>query len=203
MHIQYKDFYFYLIESQNPHYDVYEDFNNRLNNQLDDIIQSFIESNGKKRITWKTVPATLITSVWLQFGKYNKIDINKLDKIADQILTNIARLEAATQIAGHTSHDVEYNLSDSYSLTKQQWERDLPNYVEDYISDYGLEPLKKQYIAIFNAKSPEEQLYAIDKALNVIHQRNDLAAMFIEGGTRTLLKIASQGGYSPDHDQQT
>jgi hypothetical protein len=61
-----------------------------------------------------------------------------------------------------------------------------------------LNPLKNIYVQIFNATTPEEKIYAIDKALNVVHQRNDLAAMFIEGGTSTLLKIASQGGYSPN-----
>jgi len=50
----------------------------------------------------------------------------------------------------------------------------------------------------FNAKSDEEKLYAIDKALNVVHQKSDLAAMFVEGGTKTLIDIANQGGYSSD-----
>lgn len=201
MNLKYKDFYLYLAESNDATFNAAEDFLERRDFELRDIVDSFIRSKGKTRIKWKTVPASLITSVWFQFGKFNRIDINKLDKIADQILTNIARLEAATDIAGHSSTDIEYELRDEYQLTKTQWEWDLPNYVENYISDYGLNPLKKQYIAIFNAKTPEEQLYAIDKALNIIHQRNDLAAMFIEGGTKTLLKIASQGGYSPDHDQ--
>jgi hypothetical protein len=199
--MKYTDFYLYLTESRDSDgfdYNAAEDFHDRRDVQLHNIIDSFIEGNGKVRILWKTVPASLITSVWFQFGKYNKIDINKLDKIADQILTNIARLQAATDIAGHGTYSVEDELKDEgYNLSEKQWD-DLSWYVEDYISDYGLKPLKNKYVDIFNAKSPEEQLYAIDKALNIIHQRNDLAAMFIEGGTKTLLKIASQGGYSSD-----
>jgi hypothetical protein len=66
------------------------------------------------------------------------------------------------------------------------------------LSDYGLPKLEAIYPSIFNAKTDEEKLYAIDKALNVVHQRNDLAAMFVEGGTKTLTQVANQGGYTSD-----
>lgn len=50
------------------------------------------------------------------------------------------------------------------------------------------------------ADTDEEILYAIDKFLNVIHMRSDLSAWFVEGGQKTLLDIANQGGYYEEED---
>lgn len=102
---------------------------------------------------------------------------------------------------GHTSYDVRPELADNgYEFTDEEWEEWMTNYFTDerggwLLSDYGLDPLKRIYGNIFNAKTPEDKLYAIDKALNVVHQRSDLAAMFVEGGTATLNAVANQGGY--------
>ena len=46
----------------------------------------------------------------------------------------------------------------------------------------------------------QERLQIVDRMLNVVHQRGDLAAMFIQGGTATLNKIMSQGGYTTEFD---
>jgi hypothetical protein len=63
-----------------------------------------------------------------------------------------------------------------------------------------MEPLQNLYLVIFNANTPEEKLYACDKALNVVHQRNDLAALFVEGGKTTLNDVAEQGGYNAGYN---
>jgi len=143
--------------------------------------------------------------VWMQFGKYNKINSNDLDKISDQMLTNIARLRASTEMMGHSrigKQDIEDETG--YEFTDEEWNDWMASYFTDLngdwlLSDYGLPKLEKIYPSIFNAKTDEEKLYAIDKALNVIHQRSDLASMFVEGGSKTLMDIFNQGGYSsPD-----
>ena len=163
-------------------------------------------SKGKGRVPWKTVSASLLKKTWLLFGKYNKINDNAIDKIADQILTNIARLNASTAMMGHSTYDVRPEIEDNCGITfnDKEWDDWMSTYFTNnegswMLSDYGLPKLEHLYYEIFNAKTSEEKLYAIDKALNVIHQRNDLAAMFVEGGSKTLLDIANQGGYvSPD-----
>ncbi len=186
-----------------PDYDAAEDFYRRRDEQLGELAMLLKQSGGKGRVPWKTIPASLLKRVWFTFGKYNRIKENDIDKIADQILTNIARLQASTEMMGHTPHDVRQEIEDNYGITftDEEWDEWMSNYFTDkrggwLISDYGLEPLKKLYVVIFNARTPEEKLYACDKALNVIHQRGDLAEMFVEGGRSTLSAIASQGGYS-------
>lgn len=60
----------------------------------------------------------------------------------------------------------------------------------DYLSDYGLEPLLKGLSQLRDADTPEEKLPIIDQMLNVVHQRSDMAAWFVEGGSRALSKLS-------------
>ena len=60
----------------------------------------------------------------------------------------------------------------------------------DAWSDYGLEPLM-EIIKEYNSDlSPEEVIVIVNKALDVYHQRGDMASIFGEGGTRALSKIS-------------
>jgi len=193
-----------LSESRDVDYDTAEDFMRRRDEQLMYLCKSLKDSGGKGRVRWTTIPASLLKKVWYQFGKYQRINSNDLDKIADQMLTNIARLRASTEMMGHGQigkEDIEDETG--YEFTDEEWDDWMSSYFTDVndswlLSDYGLPKLEALYPAIFNAKSDEEKLYAIDKALNVVHQRSDLAAMFVEGGTKTLRDVANQGGYTSD-----
>lgn len=194
-----------LMEGRDLDYDVAEDFMRRRDDELMYLCRALKNSGGKGRVTWKTIPATLLKRVWLQFGKYHRINSNDLDKIADQILTNIARLRASTEMMGHSQigkEDIENETG--YEFTDEEWDDWMTDYFTDLngswlLSDYGLPKLEEIYPSIFNAKTDEEKLYACDKALNVIHQRNDLASMFVEGGSKTLRDVANQGGYTSEN----
>jgi len=196
------------INESYDNYDVAEDFMERRDKALCGMAEVLKNPNGKKHVPWKTISASLLTKVWYQFGKYNKINENDLDKIADNILTNIAGLRAANEITGHsTNYHVREEILDICGIEFSEEEWDNLNYdlIEtefgvEILSDYGARPLERIYELIFNAKTPEEKLYACDKALNVVHQRNDLAALFVEGGSKTLLKIATQGGYDAGYE---
>ena len=60
----------------------------------------------------------------------------------------------------------------------------------DYMSDYGLEPLLKGLSELRDASNAEEKLPIIDQMLNVVHQRSDMAAWFVEGGSRALSQLS-------------
>jgi len=66
-----------------------------------------------------------------------------------------------------------------------------------FISDYGLKPLETLLGQLYNAKDAEQKLVIIDKMLNVVHQRSDIASWFVEGGSRALAQLS--GGY---HDTE-
>jgi len=190
-----------INENEDNDYNATEDFFEREMHEMMELADLLKQSKGRGHVPWKKVPASLLKKVWLQFGKYHRINENDLDKIADQILTNIARLSASTKMMGHSPHDVRPDLADmGIEFTDEEWDKWMSNYFTNkqggwLLSDYGLRPLEKIYVQIFNADTPEEKLYAVDKALNVIHQRGDLADMFVDGGTSTLIAVANQGGY--------
>ena len=72
-------------------------------------------------------------------------------------------------------------------------------YMEDpksgqaYISDYGLKPLVSLSYELSRTQEPEQQVTVIDKMLNVVHQRSDMAAWFVQGGSRALSQLSGYG----------
>jgi hypothetical protein len=151
----------------------------------------------------------------------------------DLILSNIAKLEVLTSIAGHTSsfpydefygqfdvdHDEGVGEFSDWCRMKQEETGD-DNYVDDYdfsaayeyldevknmdeylplfsngqwlLSDFGLEPLFNIGTKMGDSSDANELLVLINKALDVTHQRSDLAEIFIQGGTATLDKISGR-----------
>lgn len=89
------------------------------------------------------------------------------------------------------------NLKDSlqYELT----DRFIEYYIVDkegqaIISDFGLKPLLELLIELKKEKTPEKRLVTIDKILNVVHQRSDIAAWFIQGGSESLSNLSGYHG---------
>ena len=62
----------------------------------------------------------------------------------------------------------------------------------DAWSDYGLEPLFN-IIKEFNEELPAEKvLVLVNRALDIGHQRGDLASIFIQGGSKVLTRISEE-----------
>jgi hypothetical protein len=59
-----------------------------------------------------------------------------------------------------------------------------------FISDYGLQPLEELLVELLRAGTPEEKLLIIDRMLNVVHQRSDIADWFVEGGSSALSQLS-------------
>lgn len=121
----------------------------------------------------------------------------------EQAIDLVARLTVTTELSGHTQHDVRTELEDTYDykFTDEEWGRLLDSLGDkksgqEYLSDFGLKPLQVLALKLYAADTPEEKLHVIDRMLNVVHQRSDLASMFVQGGTSTLNKIEDQGGYA-------
>lgn len=166
-------------------------------------------SQGKGHVQWDKIPAGRLAKIWLDYGRTGVVrDEKGLDKIADMVLENIARLSASTAMMGHTPEDARETLRDTWELefTDEEWDDWMPDFFTDaqygnwMLSDYGLPKLEAIYPKIVKAETAEDKLQWVDRALNVIHQRSDLANMFVQGGSSTLLKISMQGGYRTDKD---
>jgi hypothetical protein len=73
------------------------------------------------------------------------------------------------------------------------------HYMEDpkigqaYISDYGLKPLVTLSYELSRTTESKEKITIIDKMLNVVHQRSDMAGWFVQGGSRALNQLSGYG----------
>jgi hypothetical protein len=65
-----------------------------------------------------------------------------------------------------------------------------PKEGQNYISDYGMQPLLTLVGELRKQTRPEDKLVTIDKMLNVVHPRSDMASWFIEGGSSSLSKLS-------------
>jgi hypothetical protein len=198
-----------ISESIDWDYKAAEDFMRRRDEQLLKLADLLKSSGGQGRVPWPKVPAARLKRIWLDYGKTGVVrDEKGLEAIADQILTNIARLSASTDMMGHSMVDARQEFEDDYGITftDQEWEDWMSTYFTNkhggwLLSDYGLKPLKQIYGKIYKAETAEQKLYWIDRALNIIHQRGDLADMFVQGGSATLNDIFTQGGFTTATDE--
>ena len=67
-----------------------------------------------------------------------------------------------------------------------------------YITDYGLAAIMQLTTELYGEQNPENKLQTIDKILNVVHQRSDLASWFVQGGSASMSDLT---GYEiPDEE---
>jgi hypothetical protein len=67
---------------------------------------------------------------------------------------------------------------------------DPENKMGGFISDYGLAPLQKLLGQLVRTSDPKDEITTIDKMLNVIHMRSDIASWFVEGGSNALAQLS-------------
>ena len=179
-----------------------EDFLQRRDEILLSIINEF--KKGAKHVYWPVIKAEPLARIWLEYGRRGTIHNEEgLNKIVEQAIDLVARLTVTTELSGYTRCDVRAELEDGYDykFTDEEWDRLLDSLGDkksgqEYLSEFGLKPLQVLALKLCAADTPEEKLHVIDRMLNVVHQRSDLASMFVQGGTSTLNKIANQGGYA-------
>jgi hypothetical protein len=184
------------------------DYHDKLEEHIYEILNDFL--NGVPKIKWNRVKAPRLIKIWKDFGEKGILrDEKGIYQIKNSILNNIIRLDATTALQGHTEQSptdlIERAGFEEYvdlDEDEEQSEKFYYDYMSGddsgYVSDYGLPKLQKLYPELYNEQDPEKLLYIIDKVLNVVHQRSDLATIFIEGGTSTLLQISN---YQPDTEE--
>jgi len=133
----------------------------------------------------------------------------------EKVINNIAILEAMTAIGGHTSYFPFEELNDIffYDCDLGKCTKEISDYsdacklLEEYdledknfpvwsngqwlLSDYGLEPLLKLSYEIGCMKDASMILLHLDKILNIVHERSDIAELFIVGGSKSLTQISN------------
>jgi len=174
---------------------------------LREVIEGFLnarEKGGGKQ-PWSVIPFPRLKKIWEDQIKYGFVrDTKGMDMFENIFTRNILKLYANTELAGHTQSSMEDELSYYDQTMDSIWEGDYDfgDYIEgpngqSRISDYGLEPLVNLLAQLRKEQDYEKKLPIMDKMLNVVHQRSDIAEMFIEGGSNSLSKLS---GYDIPED---
>lgn len=85
------------------------------------------------------------------------------------------------------------NCDNHIDMTWDEFEDKLYTYIGyDTYSDYATKPLIELAYELINAKTPEEQLLICDKMFNIVHMRGDIAALYVQGGSRALSQLSGE-----------
>lgn len=145
-----------------------------------------------------------------------KVDTNQLELPFDNPQSGYVKKEPIEDPCKTTVHPyiqsyIEENSLENLNrnelydkLFQELKEKFWDYYIEDpqsrqaYITDFAFKPLETLIGQLFRTTNPEEKVIILDKMLNVVHQRSDIAAWFVEGGSSALSQLSGYG--NPDGD---
>jgi hypothetical protein len=204
-----------ILKEEKEYYDWWENESSAVSNVFSQFLED--KKNNINKQKWNLIPFEQYKNALIEFMKYGKFMRFPTKYIYDWekiIINNTMQLYANTVLSGHDSY-FPYNEvleilgfeedSDEYNKLNNNYE-EMTNYLDklgfydysiapdgsDAISDYGLKPIFKLLNELEDAKTPEEKIVLINRILDVIHQRGDMASMFIEGGRNSLDKISNE-----------
>jgi hypothetical protein len=188
--------------------DVY-DYYELMNNIEYDMFSSIL---NKQKIKFKLIDPKLYLRALKELEKFNDIVRFPTKYIYEwkiDVLTNIAMLRSLTNIGGHSSYFPFDTFFDVFEIPEEEQEYDfgkaydkLDEYNQDeylptfsngqpVISDYGLEPMERLAFKLIKDKESKDILITINRILDVVHPRSDLAELFIVGGSSSLSYISN------------
>lgn len=121
-------------------------------------------------------------------GKALKSSLPKMpEKFSNKYLENYIEEKGLNELP---KKELKEELYDALMERFMYYYCEDPDSGQAYMSDYGLEPLLNHMSKLIKTHDYSEKLYTIDKMLNVVHQRSDLASWFVEGGSKSLSKLS-------------
>lgn len=178
-------------------FDDIEEVMSSVRDEQESILREYFSKGRKKRsmMSWSVVPFAPLKKIWEDYAKYGVVHNEQgVDVIANQMFKILVRLQASTDLSGHSQFRIE-DLVEELGFPAIDF--DFYDYFLETpygtpISDYGLNPLWKLAEQLMSASSTEQKLLLIDQMLNIIHMRGDLAALFIEGGSSALSQLSAK-----------
>ena len=172
-------------------------------NLIIDILEEWKVNRDKDNVyqTWKTVPANLLISEWRYYAKMGFTRDKNIDKIQDICIENTLKLSINTVLFGHTSLN-PYSYCEWY-INENMTEPEFNDWLDEFewfacdkqgnwrISDYALDELYPLCADLLIETDYNTKLYLIDRMLNIVHPRSDLASWFVDGGSTTLSILAN------------
>lgn len=186
------------------------DFHESADDVVIDAIREFkFKKPSQKYQSWSLIKFNRLYKIWNDFVKMGVVrDEKGIDEIEAIILRNILKLNANNILLGHSSIDSDEYWEQTYDGWNDMSEEEQENIKEEYsefatdpksghwrISDYGTDKLIILASKLLRQNDYDQKLYIIDRILNVVHQRSDLASWFVEGGRRSLSKLSGTEQY--------
>jgi hypothetical protein len=195
-------------KTEDEMYDIQYDYFDIASESLRNILEEFINMPEGSKQPWTLIPFNRIHKIWNDAAKEGFVrDAKGIDAIAQQMIETTLKLAANTLLLGHTqsSPTEEY---EEYGIDDEGQGRFADYAVDDNgqyrLSDYGMRPLEEFAFQLYSqAHTPEDQMLIIDKMLNVVHQRSNLASWYIEGGFTSLNELAGNPMSNFDHKAST
>lgn len=177
------------------------------------VLSEFFNNPNGKQDWGVLINPEMYAKALREFTQYGKL-VNFPSKYIYQwmgiIMKNTAILETNTDLVGHSMNFPGYEVAefaeridgieigDDYSEGSEWLEKKgLYDWMQmpdgsDAWSDFGIEPLWRIFEEYSDDLPPEKVLVLVNRALDVYHQRGDIASIFIQGGSKTLSKIAEE-----------
>lgn len=201
------------LNEEKDYYDFYDE------SPVYTVILEFIsdKKRGVGRKQWNLIPAQQYHNAlkeFMQYGQFMRFPTKYIEQWTKLITKNVLDIYAITALAGHSSSFPYDDFLDAFGFVRdsKKYNQLNGNYIacdeflnklgfydwanlpdgSDAWSDYGLKPLFKLIKELEENTTPEQQIVTINKVLDVIHQRGDLASAFIEGGKSTLYSISNE-----------
>ena len=166
-----------------------------LDEEYCNILEEYYRVKGRRKksphMSWSIIPFARLKKIWQDYALNGIVrDESGIAEIKSEMLRILVRLTAANDLAGHGRYIDQEDLNCNYKIPKGDNSDFYFNFLEtDYgepVSDYGLPKLWAIAQVLMRENNAERQLLLCDQILNIIHQRGDLAALFVEGGTSSL-----------------
>jgi len=182
-----------LLEGSDDLWGLRDDYERQILKDL-----SSIKKTGKKKVQpWKVIPFARLKKVWNDKARTGIIrDTKAIDLFEDIITENILKLDINTEYMGHKASFPDDDTLEDYDLT----EDDLANNdnIEAYFSDKNgawrisdrIDSLLNLLIKLNGEDDYDQKLVIMDRILNTVHQRSDIASWFVEGGSWALSELS-------------
>jgi len=160
--------------------------------EQNDILITFL--NRKEGTTlfpdyWKPLPANRVIKIWNDYAKLGFVrDEKGIGQLSNKLIRLTVRLAAVSDLDPSDFDDDDIDESDF-------WDWAVDETGQYVISDYAWSNLWPLIMSLYEETDSEEKLQYMDRIFNVVHQRSDLSKFFIEGGRRTLDKLAYSTEY--------
>ena len=177
------------------------DMSDMIQEQYGNILAEYFAPSRQKgsQVSWSVIPASRINKIWRDYARTGVVrDEKGLMQIQEQMMSNLARLNACNTLAGHSQEDSGEIIEDQGFPPIDGKNIDfyfdfLDTQYGPPVSDFGLPQLWDLAFQLTPTMSAENRLLILDQFLNVVHQRGDLAALFIEGGAGSLTDLSADG----------